>query len=309
MVTDKTRELVIVGGGPAGFSAGIYAARAALDAVLVERGAPGGQAATTENIENYPGFPNGICGPELAANFEAQARRLGLNIMYNSVNELIEDDDRFVLKTDSGPICAKTVILATGAQPRKLGVKGEDDFTGRGVSYCATCDGAFFRNKKVAVIGGSDAAVEEAIYLTKLVNKVYLIHRRGELRAAKMAQQRAFENPKIEFVWHSILEQILGDTVVEAVKIKDVRTGENRIIAVDGVFIYVGVVPNSELVNKLASLDENGYVITDENMQTSQPGLFAAGDVRKKPLRQVVTAVADGATAVASVSRYLQEKK
>lgn len=309
MEVANTRDLIIVGGGPAGFSAGIYAARAALDTVLVERGAPGGQAATTENIENYPGFPEGIGGPELAANMESQANRLGLETVYTSANKLTWDNNKFVVETDTEPIAAKTVILATGAQPKKLGVKGENQFTGRGVSYCATCDGAFFRKKKVAVIGGGDAAVEEAIFLTKLVKKVYLVHRRGELRAAKIAQQRAFENPKIEFIWHNVLEQVLGDTVVKAIKIKDVRTGETRSLDVDGVFIYIGIAPNSELVDKLVTLDKNGYVITDENMQTSLPGLFAAGDVRKKPLRQVVTAVADGATAVASVVRYLQDYK
>jgi len=309
MKIKRNCELVIIGGGPAGLSAGIYAIRAALDALLLERGAPGGQASTTEYIENYPGFIDGIGGPELAANMEAQARRLGLDIDYVNVNELSKQGDRFIVETDNESIAAKTVILATGAQPRTLGVKGEKEFVGRGVSYCATCDGAFFRDKKVAVIGGGDAAVEEAIYLTKLVEKVYLIHRRGELRAAKLAQQRAFKNSKIEFIWHSVLEQVYGNSVVEAINIKDVRTGETRSVAVDGIFVYVGIVPNSKLVEKFVSLDDSGFVITDENMQTSHPGLFAAGDVRKKPLRQVVTAVADGAIAVSSVTRYLQEHK
>lgn len=305
----KEHELIIIGGGPAGLSAGIYAARARLDVLLLEHAMPGGLAASTEFIENYPGFSEGIGGAGLMSQMEAQARRFGLEIASTGVNGLECSDGWFMVRADDDVLRSRTVILATGARPQLLHVPGEEELRGRGVSYCATCDGAFFRGKTVAVIGGGDAAVEEAMFLTRFAGKVFLIHRRGELRATRVVQQRAGENDKIEFVWHSVAREIIGRETVEGVLIEDRRTGETRRLDVDGVFIYVGQQPESHLVEELVEKDTHGYVITDENMRTGCPGLFAAGDVRKKLLRQVVTAVADGAVAAVAAEKYLEEIK
>ncbi|TYO97759.1 thioredoxin-disulfide reductase [Desulfallas thermosapovorans] len=302
-------DVTIIGGGPAGLAAGIYAARAALKTVLLEKGMPGGLAASTEFIENYPGFAEGISGPELMMQMDAQARRVGLEVKSATAEAIKTVEDYFSVKTDEEVINTKTIILATGAQPQKLNIPGEEEFHGRGVSYCATCDGAFFRDKQVAVVGGGDAAVEEAIYLTKFVNKVHIIHRRGELRATKILQKRAMENEKIIFHWHSVVEKISGEATVQEIIIKDVRNGETRPLAVDGIFMYVGNRPVSDLVSGLIKVDERGYIITDENMHTSHPGIFAAGDVRQKLLRQVVTAVADGAIAAVAAEKYIEGSK
>lgn len=302
------KDLVIIGGGPAGLSAGIYAARAALNTLLLERGVPGGMVVSTQHIENYPGFP-GIGGPELMMQMEKQARGFGLEIMSANVERLDPSPEDITVMTDKGPIKAGAVIIATGAQPQLLKVKGEAEYTGRGVSYCATCDGAFFRGKKVAVVGGGDAAVEEAIFLTKFAEKVYIIHRRGELRATRIIQQRAFMNPKIEFVWHSVVDEISGTDTVDTALVRDVRNNTRSPLAADGVFIYVGYQPNSSLVKDIVKLDEKGYILTDDNMLTSQPGIYAAGDVRQKLLRQVVTAVADGAIAAVAAEKYLETQR
>jgi len=301
-----SRELAIIGGGPAGLAAGIYAARAALKTILFEQAMPGGLAASTEIIENYPGFPEGVGGPDLALKMESQARKFDLEIAYSGVEELAKKDGQFILKTDDGEFQVRAVILATGAKPKFLEVKGEKEFHGRGVSYCATCDGAFFREKKVAVVGGGDSAVEEALFLTKYADKVYIVHRRGELRATKYLQEKARGNAKIEFRLNQVPLEINGQSVVEGIALKDVRSDQTSRLAVDGVFIYVGHSPISEMVKGLAELDEKGYIITDEDLRTSTPGLFAAGDVRRKSLRQVVTAVADGAIAAVSAEKYLE---
>lgn len=300
-------DVLIIGGGPAGLAAGLYAGRANLKTAILERGMPGGQASTTEMIENYPGFPEGIMGPELMMKMAEQAGRFGVEIITTNVEKINKIDAIYEIKTTDRTITAKTIILASGAEPQELGIQGERMLRGRGVSYCATCDGAFFRDRKVAVIGGGDAAVEEAMYLTKLVEKVYLIHRRDQLRATKVVQDRAFKNPKIEFIWNSTVDQILGNDKLEAVLIKDVNSGDKRSIAVDGVFIYVGNKPNTEFLNELVSFDQKGYIITNEHLQTSSPGVFAAGDVRQKTLRQVVTAVADGAIAAVEAEKYISE--
>lgn len=299
-------DVVIVGGGPAGLTAGIYAARAKLKTLLIERGMVGGLAATTEFIENYPGFSEPISGPELMSRMEEQAKRFGLELLYAHVETVQKEGQSFVVKTEENQIACRAVIIATGAHPQKLNVKGEDLFHGRGVSYCATCDGAFFKGKQVAVVGGGDAAIEEAIFLTKFAHQVYVIHRRDQLRATKLIQERARQNPRINFIWNSVVEEIIGQETVTGVRLKDVRTGERKELKVEGVFIYIGYRPNSSLVKDLVELDEQGYIITDDSMQTSCPGLFAAGDVRQKPLRQVVTAVADGAIAAVSVEKYLE---
>jgi len=303
------KDLIIVGGGPAGLSAGIYAARARLDVLLLEKGAPGGLAATTEKIENYPGFPEGIGGADLMAQMLAQAQRFGLAVDSANVEEISCADPHFVLKTEEGALEARAVILATGAEPELLRVPGETELRGRGVSYCATCDGAFFREKTVAVVGGGDAAVEEAVFLTRFARKVLLIHRRDELRATRVVQEKARQNPKIEFVWNTVVEEVLGKAQVEGICVKNVRSGETGVLPAQGVFIYIGQRPASRMVEELVQLDERGYVLTDEKMQTSCPGLFAAGDVRKKLLRQVVTAVADGAVAAVAAGKYLEEGK
>ncbi|ABB13890.1 thioredoxin-disulfide reductase [Carboxydothermus hydrogenoformans] len=304
----ETRELVIIGGGPAGLAAAIYGARAALNPLVLERGVPGGQAATTEWIENYPGFEDGIGGFELMVHMQRQAEKFGAEFKNADVTGIKKENGVFILNTSTGEIAAKTVIIATGAEPKELGVPGEREFRGRGVSYCATCDGNFFRGKTVAVVGGGDSALEEAIYLTKLVEKVYLIHRRDGFRAAKVIQERAKANPKIEFVLNTVVEEIAGERKVEKVIVKNVQTGEKSEILVDGVFIYVGLKPNTAFLEGFLEL-ENGYIKTDENMATAIPGLFAAGDVRLKDLRQVVTAVADGAQAAVAAEKYLEGNK
>jgi thioredoxin reductase (NADPH) len=303
------RELVIIGGGPAGLTAGIYAARASMDTVLLERGVPGGLVISTHFIENYPGFGEGISGPELMEQMEKQARRFGLDILSANVEGIDILDKEFSIKTGQGEIITEAIIVASGVQPQLLGVKGEKELTGRGVSYCATCDGAFFRGKTIAVVGGGDAAIEEAIFLTRFTEKIYVIHRRGELRATKILQHRAFETPKIVFVWHSVVDEIIGNKTVEGVTVRDVRDNSTSIINVNGVFIYVGNRPNSSLLKDIAKINDKGFIITDENMMTSQQGIFAAGDVRQKLLRQVVTAVADGAVAAFAAEKYLAEKK
>ncbi len=302
-------DVTIIGGGPAGLTAGIYAARAALNTLLLEKGMPGGLAASTEFIENYPGFTDGIGGPELMMQMDAQARRFGMKVQSATAETIEKKEDYFTINTDEGTITTKTIILATGAQPQKLNVPGEEKFHGRGVSYCATCDGAFFKDKEVAVIGGGDSAVEEALYLTKFASKVHILHRRGELRATKILQHRVKDNDKIVLHWYNIVEKISGETTVNEVTVKNIRSGETKSLTVSGVFVYVGTRPVSDLVAKLIQLDEQGYIITNENMHTSRPGIFAAGDIRQKMLRQVVTAVADGAIAAVSAEKYIETRK
>lgn len=305
----ETKDLVIIGGGPAGLTAGLYAARAALKTLLLEQGMPGGQAATTDRIDNYPGFPQGISGPELMMQMDEQARRFGLEVDFRHVLEILPGQGIFTLKTDGGGVTAKAVVIATGAESRALGVPGEQEFLGRGVSYCATCDGAFFQGKKVAVVGGGDSALQEGLFLTKFAEKVYIIHRRDELRATKVIQDKAKKNEKIEFVLNATVSSILGTEKVEAVKLLDLKTKEEKSVAVDGVFVYIGKKPANDLVKELVRVDENGYIVVSQQMMTSVPGIFAAGDVRQTPLRQVVTAVGDGAIAAVAAEHYIESLK
>ncbi len=303
-------DVVIIGGGPAGLSAGLYAARAKLRTVLLERGMPGGQASTTDMIENYPGFPDGIPGPDLMMNMDIQARRFGVEPRFTDVLSVAEiPEGGFLVKTSDGEITTKTVIIAAGALSRPLGIPGEEEFRGRGVSYCATCDGAFFQGKRVAVVGGGDSSVQEAIYLTKFAEKVYIIHRRDEFRATKVLQEKARANSQIEFIMDSVVTNVVGNDQVEAIKVKNLKSGEEKAVAVDGVFVYIGKDPSTELFREFVDTDERGYIITDARMQTSRPGVFAAGDVRQTPLRQVVTAVADGAVAAVSAEEYIEYVK
>lgn len=305
----ETKDLVIIGGGPAGLTAGLYAARAALKTLLIEQGMPGGQASTTDRIDNYPGFPQGISGPELMMQMDEQARRFGLEVDFLRVMEIEPGQGIFKLKTESGEVTAKAVVIATGAESRALGIPGEQEFMGRGVSFCATCDGAFFQGKKVAVIGGGDSALQEGMFLTKFADKVYIIHRRDELRATKVIQDKAMKNEKIEFILNATVSSILGADKVEAIKLLDLKTKEEKSVAVDGVFVYIGKKPANDLVKDLVRVDESGYIIVNQQMMTSLPGVFAAGDVRQTPLRQVVTAVGDGAIAAVAAEHYIESHK
>ena len=299
------RDLIIVGAGPAGLTAGLYAARARLDVILFEKTAPGGQVLLTDVVENYPGFPGGISGFELIDRMKRQAESFGLNIELREVLSFRFDPYMKVVATDKGEEQAKSVILACGATPRKLGIPGEEQLTGKGVSYCATCDGPFYRDQEVAVIGGGDTAVEEALFLTKFATRVYLIHRRDQLRATRLLQERVAANDKVEIIWDTIPQRILGQNGVEAVELKNVKTSQVSTLNVQGVFVFIGHEPNTQLVKGILDLDEFGFIKTDAEMQTSVAGVFAAGDIRSKNLRQISTAVGEGATAAFSAEKYL----
>ena len=299
-------DLIIIGAGPAGLTAGLYASRASLKTVLLERLSPGGQVITTDKVDNYPGFPDGVSGFELVDRMKRQAEKFGLKIQSNEVVQLQLSSQKKFIITDKETYEAKAIILACGADHRKLDIEGEDHFTGKGVSYCATCDGPFYRDQEVAVIGGGDTAVEEALFLTRFVKRVYLIHRRDELRATKLLQNMVKAEEKITLVWDSIPIKISGVNGVEGLDIKNVITGEETHIILQGVFVFIGYTPNNKLVNKQLKLDQKGFIITDNNMETSVPGVFAAGDIRSKILRQISTAVGDGATAAFTAEKYLK---
>lgn len=299
-------DVAVIGAGPAGLTAALYAARARLSTVVVEKMFPGGQAALTDIIENYPGFTEGISGIQLADAMKRQAERFGAEFTNGDVERIEKNDDLFTVFLKGESIKAKTVILAAGAQPRKLGVRGEKEFTGRGISYCATCDGAFYKDKPIAVVGGGDTAIQEALYLTRFASEIYVIHRRDQLRATKVLQERAFKNEKIKFVWDSVVKEIKGEGTVDEVVVENVKTGKLDSLRVDGIFIAIGHIPNTDFVKDLVQLNEQGYVITDAYMATNVPGIFAAGDMRQKDLRQVVTAVSDGAIAAVEAGKYLE---
>jgi len=299
------RDLIIVGAGPAGLTAGLYAARARLDVVLFEKMSPGGQVLLTDIVENYPGFPEGISGFELMDRMKRQTESFGLSIEIREVLSFRFDPDLKVIVTDKGEEQAKSVILACGATPRKLGIPGEDQLTGRGVSYCATCDGPFYRDQEVAVIGGGDTAVEEALFLTKFATRVYLIHRRDQLRATKVLQERVMANDKVEIIWDTIPQRILGESGVEAVELKNVKTSQLSTLNVQGIFVFIGYEPNTQLLKGILDLDKLGFIRTNAEMETSVAGVFAAGDIRSKNLRQISTAVGEGATAAFSAEKYL----
>jgi len=299
-------DLIIIGGGPAGLTAGLYNARARLDVLLLEQFAPGGQVLTTDRVENYPGFPDGISGFELVDKMIAQAKNFGLMIRNEEVVRLELTKEKKIVVTNKGSLETKTIILASGATWKKLGIEGEKLLMGKGVSYCATCDGPFYRDQEVAVIGGGDSAVEEAIFLTRFASRIHLVHRRDRLRAIKLLQERAMAEKKIEFVWDTVPTKILGQNGVEGIELKNVKTGEITRKEVQGVFIFIGMKPNTDFVKSIVKLDENGFITTDDNMETSVPGLFAAGDIRSKQFRQIATAVGEGAEASYSVNRYLE---
>lgn len=309
--TTQEFDTIIIGGGPAGLCAAMYAGRGMLNAVLLERGVPGGELLNTEVIEDYPGFEH-ILGRDLAAKMSAHALKFGANIRQETVESVEKQDDGFfIVATSSGTAYrAPTVILTAGGTPTKLGVPGELEYAGRGVSYCAVCDGAFFKGETIAVVGGGDAAVEEADYLTRYAAKVYLIHRRDELRASRILQDRLFANPKIEVIWNKqVLELVGGPSGLQKVRLQDTLTNAASDLAVTGCFIFVGFKPNSGLIKGHFRHDASGYVITDERMMTSIPGLFAAGDLRVQLTRQVTTAVGDATTAAIAVEKYLAEQR
>src|SRR4030042_799210 len=298
-------DVIIIGGGPAGLTAGLYNARARLNVLLLERLAPGGQVLTTDWVENYPGFPDGISGFELMDRMKTQAEKFGLKIQSEEVTKLELSEKRKVVLTAGGPFETKAIIICCGATWKKLGIEGEDRLIGKGVSVCATCDGPFYRDQEVAVIGGGDTAVEEAIFLTRFVSKVHLVHRRDKLRAAKVLQERAMSQEKIEFIWDSIPVKVLGEKGVEGIELKNVKTQDVFRKSVQGVFVFIGTLPNTDLVKGLIRLDEDGFVMTDDNMQTSVPGVFAAGDIRSKLFRQISTAVGEGAPDSYAVEKSL----
>jgi len=304
---DRLFDLIIVGGGPAGLTAGIYATRAKLDLLLLEKKFPGGQALTTDLIENYPGFSQGISGAQLTREMEEQARNLGLKILLKEVIGVKSfPGEKIVEVSDGEEFRSRSLIIATGAEYSRLGVPGERELIGRGVSFCATCDAPFFTGKRVIVVGGGDSALTEALYLTKFAQKVTIIHRRNRLRATPILQDRAFANEKIDFLWDSVVGEIKGEGKVERVRVMNVKTKEEREVLTEGIFISVGLKPMTDFLKGVVHLDPVGYILTDEEMRTSEEGIFAAGDVRKKLLRQVSTAVGDGATAAVAVERYLE---
>ncbi len=298
-------DLVIIGAGPAGLTAGLYAARARMNVLLIEKAVPGGQILVTDWIENYPGFPEGISGFDLAEKIKNQALALGLTIETAEVQglDLSGKIKEVILKKKH--IKTKSLIIASGASPRKPGV-GEDKFMGKGVSFCATCDGPFFRDKVVVAVGGGDTAVQESIFLTRFAKKVYLVHRRDELRATKILQERAFSNDKIEFLWDSVVTGMDGLYGLEKVNIKNLKTGNASEIEANGCFLWIGILPNTEFIKGDVKTDEGGFILVDTKMQTNVPGVFAIGDVRDTPLRQIATAVGDGAVAAVSAEHYVE---
>lgn len=309
---DKIYDLIIIGAGPGGLAAALYAGRSRLSTLLIEKEKEGGQIVITSELDNYPGSIEGETGPSLIARMVEQAERFGTEKVFDTAVDVTLEGDVKVVKGHKGEYRAKTVIIATGANPRPIGCPGEKELTGKGVSYCATCDAAFFEDFEVYVMGGGDSAVEEAIYLTKFARKVTIIHRRDELRAAKSIQERAFANEKIDFMWNSVITEFRGDGILDSMVVKDTKTGEERLIEADeedgtfGVFVFIGFNPHSQLFEGKVEMD-GGYIVADEDMRTNIPGVFAIGDVRVKSLRQVVTAAADGAIAATQAEKYLVE--
>ncbi|MBY0086936.1 MULTISPECIES: thioredoxin-disulfide reductase [Brevibacillus] len=306
MSDQKIYDVIIAGAGPAGMTAAVYTSRANMSTLMLERGIPGGQMANTEDIENYPGFTS-ILGPDLSTKMFEHAQQFGAEYAYGEIKEIRDEEPYKRVITGDKEYLTKSVIVATGAEHRLLGVQGEKELSGRGVSYCAVCDGAFFRNKELVVVGGGDSAVEEAVFLTRFASKVTIVHRRDQFRAQKILQKRAFDNEKIEVIWDTELKEIRGEGKVQAVLLQNTKTGEEREYPADGVFIYVGMDPLTASVRPLGITNDAGYVLTDEKMNTKVKGIFAAGDVREKMLRQVVTATGDGSIAAQSAQHYVEE--
>jgi len=304
---NREYDIVIAGGGPAGLAAGLYAARALRRTVLLEKGVIGGQISLTERVENYPGV-EAIGGFDLAQTMLRQAESYGLETDSREVLGLGRLDDLWVVKTNDGDYRAKAVIITSGADYNRLDVPGEERLTGRGVSYCATCDAAFFAGQEVVVVGGGDSALDEGMFAARHVAKVYLIHRRDELRASRILQERVFADPKFEFVWNTVVKEVLGEDQVVGVRLRDLPSGEERVLPVAGVFVFIGHHPNTTYLRGLVRMDEGGHIVVNEWMETDQPGLFAAGDARQNSARQVVAAAGDGATAAIAAERYISSR-
>ncbi|BAL99796.1 MULTISPECIES: thioredoxin-disulfide reductase [Caldilinea] len=307
--TPQVENIIIVGSGPAGFTAGLYAARANLSPLLITGNEYGGQVSLTYDIENYPGFPESLSGPELVEKFKAQAEKFGTRVEFDYVTELVLDRHPFLVRTESGAeYQTRALILCTGARPRYLEVPGEKEFTGKGVSYCATCDGFFFRGKDVIVVGGGDSAAEEALFLTRYASRVRILHRRDKFRASKILQDRVFANEKIEVIWNTVVTEIFGENgTVTGVKTRNTVTGEAGELKTDGVFVFIGHLPNNDLFHGKLEMDEDGYLITDRKMRTNVPGVFAAGEIQDKVFKQVATSVGQGCAAAMSATRFLEE--
>jgi thioredoxin reductase (NADPH) len=299
-------DVIIIGGGPAGLTAGLYAARAGLKSLLVERGIFGGQIVNAKLVENYPGFPEGISGPELGDFMRRQATKYGLETLTIEVTG-VRTGKAYEVSTTEANLQTRSIIIAAGSEYRKLGVNGEEGLSGRGVSYCATCDGFFFRDREVVVVGGGDTAITDALELAQHCRKVYIIHRRDRLRATKALQEKAFSDPKIKLVWNTVVHEIVGDRMLRSLRLRNVKTGQSSDLEVDGIFVAVGLEPNSQVFSQIVPLDEAGFIVTDELMRTSAPGIFAAGDVRHDSFRQVITAAGDGAAAAMSAFKYVKE--
>jgi thioredoxin reductase (NADPH) len=306
---NKIEKMIILGAGPAGLSAALYAARAELSPLVITGMSLGGQASLTHTIENYPGFPTGVGGAELGELFQKQAERFGARFEFDNMTEVDFSNKPFLVKTYGKEYKAETVVISTGASPNFLGVPGEKDLTGKGVSYCGTCDGWFFKEKDIVVVGGGDSALEEGIFLTRFAKSVTIIHRRDELRAGKILQTRAFGNPKIKFIWNTVVVSINGKTAVENVFLKNVKTGEEKKFPTDGVFVFVGHTPNTEFFKDQLEMDSNGYLQVDQKMQTKIPGVYAAGEVMDSSFKQVITSAGWGAAAAIQATRYLESQE
>jgi thioredoxin reductase (NADPH) len=302
-------DVIIIGSGPAGFTAGIYTSRAKLKTLIISGSLPGGQLMTTSEVENYPGFPNGIFGPELMMNMRQQAERFATTVIDDEVLKVDFKKRPFLISTHSETYEGRAILLCTGASPRKLGIDGEQEFGGRGVSYCATCDGPFFKGEEIAVIGGGDTAIEEATFLTKFGKAVKIIHRRDFLRASKILQEKAFENSKIQFVWNNVVTRIAGNKKIESIDVKNLTTGKTQNLSVGGLFVAIGHEPNTSIFKDQLELDDKGYVVLKENTRTSVEGVFAAGDVHDYRYRQAVTAAGFGCMAALDVEKWLSENK
>jgi thioredoxin reductase (NADPH) len=306
----QKEKVIIIGSGPAGLTAALYTARANLKPLVISGNQLGGQISITNEVENYPGFPEGSSGPELVELMQKQAERFGARVLIDEVTEVnFSEGSPFHIKTHGDEFEANAVIVTVGASPNRLGIPGEEEFIGRGVSFCATCDGFFFRDKDVLVVGGGDSAIEEALFLTRFVNRVRVIHRRDELRAGEALKRRAFDNEKIEFVWDAILEEIRGDGKVESALVRNVKKDEAVTLDTDGIFIFIGHLPNSSFFKGQLELDKNGYLITDDRMMTSVPGVFAAGEIQDSVFRQITTSVGQGAAAGMMTERWLEEQE
>lgn len=305
-VKTEIYEVIIIGGGPGGLTAGLYTSRARLSTLLIESALFGGQMTTTELIENYPGFPQGVAGDELSRRMEEQAKRFGIETVPQEAVKVSLEGNVKVVQTYESTYRCEALIISTGTEYRKLGVPGEKEFAGKGVSYCATCDGAFFRDSQIVVVGGGDSALTEALFLTKFVKELTIVHRRDALRGTKIYQEKVLANPKIKFLWNSIVQEIKGDSMVRSIIVKNVKTGEIKEFETEGAFLFVGLVPRTHFLKGIVQMDEGGYILTNEHCETSAKGIFAVGDCRKKLLRQIATAVGDGATAAFAAEKFLE---